>query len=538
MTERMLEPRDQRASLQTSAQVRPPTKLVLHPSSDGEIPESGRSWSRSLMKDGFALAALLASSVALHLSLPGPVPSGADGGSWLTLAYERLGHGVMAADVTYLPVFPGLLALLLLVSQPLVGLVTAALLAKASVVAASYWILRSAGRSAAVAGTILIGAAGWQLETYAWGGYPQLLATGLALLASYSAVTYLRSGSRRQLVLLLIGSLGVVTTHKLVGGLLPVALGVAIFHTIWLIGRTPVIWARTRRAVAAVAAPVLLYVLHSLVDLGKGFQPVLNPLGHEEGFLLGWTVREAGIPWAIVILGGAAATLFRRWPHGLAGAVSIGIGWVTAGTGFFLVAGEQRALALTQLGTVLLAVALFARSRESLTRVGRPWDRFGRAFLSVAGISLLGSISVSGIDYYRTATDWYRVVDRSELEVLDRLRAESNPGDVVVASRGRNGNPLGWWVEGYALRPTYSGLDVRFEAFPVKRQQTEIANRIFSNQLTENAMYLLLRQIDAQYLVIDLRGPDGHWMSGAPPEFLEVVVRSPSLTVLRVDQRP
>lgn len=514
-----------------------PPNTELRPSKVGVAQGPHRIQPGLRLSDALALSALLAGVITLHISVPGLVPSGGDGGSWLTLAHERLGPGVMAADVTYAPIFPGLLGLLLLVTEPLAALTAAAVLAKASVVTAAYWFLRGAGRPLALAGAVLIGTAGWQLEVYAWGGYPQLLATGFALVASYAAVSFLHAGSRKFLVLVFAGSLAVVATHKLIAGLLPVALGAAIFHTLWLTSPIPEVGARIRGVIAAAAGPTLLYVVQSVVDLARGFHPVLNPLDHGKVLLLEWTVREATVPWAVLVLGAALAALYRSWPDHLVGVVSMGIGWVAAGFGFFLISGEQRALALTQLGVVLLVVPLFTRWSGPGLQLGRPgWP--GRPSLFVVGVFLLGSVSAAGVDYYVTATEWYRVVDRPELEVLDRLRMESNPGDVVVASRGRNGNPIGWWVEGYALRPTYSGIDVSFEAFPLKRHQAEIANSIFSGHLTQEETFRLLKEIGARYLLVDLRGPDAEWMSAGVTTHMKVLFRSPSLAVLGFQPEP
>ena len=84
------------------------------------------------------LAALAAGVVVVHLGVPGLVPSGSDGGNWLAISKLRLGNDVMSADVSYLPAFHVFLSLMLLVLDSIPALVLAALLAKTSLVVATY----------------------------------------------------------------------------------------------------------------------------------------------------------------------------------------------------------------------------------------------------------------------------------------------------------------------------------------------------------------------------------------------------------------
>ena len=53
-------------------------------------------------------AVLIALVVVLHISIPGSIPSGADGGNWLAIARGLLGEDVMASDVAYPRIFPAL----------------------------------------------------------------------------------------------------------------------------------------------------------------------------------------------------------------------------------------------------------------------------------------------------------------------------------------------------------------------------------------------------------------------------------------------
>ena len=88
------------------------------------------------------------------------VPAGADPGNWLGIANERLGRDVMAADVTYLPLFPGLLAGLLSIWGPIVGFDVAAIITISALATAVYLCTRTLGRGYALAAAIVAGTRG------------------------------------------------------------------------------------------------------------------------------------------------------------------------------------------------------------------------------------------------------------------------------------------------------------------------------------------------------------------------------------------
>ena len=145
---------------------------------------------------------------------------------------------------------------------------------------------------------------------------------------------------------------------------------------------------------------------------------------------------------------------------------------------------------------------------------------------------MLAAIVAGGLGAYVDAADWYRLVDHSELAALETLEKVSKPGDVVVASIGHRGMPIGWWVEGYAERPTYSAHDETFLAFPDERRQAETANRIFSGGLSYEAMSRELLEVDAQFLVVDRRGPHSSWLDSEYAQSLAVVHDESNLVVL------
>lgn len=266
----------------------------------------------------------------------------------------------------------------------------------------------------------------------------------------------------------------------------------------------------------------------------EGMHAVINPLMEETSFSLAFTIRDAPLPW-ILVAGAALAAMIRRdWPASRTVPVAIGTAWAIAGTAFFLFTGERRALLLTQVAVVILALAMLRRLVWLLRRNDSRVHRWALAVLVVASTSMFTGIVAGGVTYFSLATDWYRVVDRPELEALGALREVSLPQDRVVASRGHHGNPIGWWVEGYGQRQTYAGVDVRFLAFPEERQQAMSANTLFSEGTSDTETLAQLATLGVRFLVIDRRGPDADWLERAPMEAFDLVFDSPTLVILEV----
>jgi len=130
-------------------------------------------------------------------------------------------------------------------------------------------------------------------------------------------------------------------------------------------------------------------------------------------------------------------------------------------------------------------------------------------------VALLGSIVLTGLHRYDGAADWYRVAGQRQLEAMAELSEVVEPGDLAVASRGPNGNPVGWWVEGFAGIPTYTSIDTAFLAFPDERAQAEFAAELFSSPPEDAAA--MLDEIGARFLILDRRGPDARWLGGGEP---------------------
>lgn len=483
------------------------------------------------------MAALLVGLViVVHMGMPGPIPSGADGGNWLAIARERLGEDLMSADVVYPPLFPVLLALGIPLFGAVPSLVVAALLAKCLLVLAVYICSRPVGRWFALGAAVCSGVAGAQLEAFAWGGYPQLTGTALALLTVFFGVRWLGEGNRWGVVLTFV--LGVLTfaSHTLIAGLLVVALPVAVLH--WLLvtraGRKD--WLRATILVLAGVLPGGLFVLLTTVAGSEsGVTAVLNPyeIGLFESVRL--AIRDAVLPWSLVGVLGVIGFAVRDVTGLRAATLTVGSSWTLVGLAFFIVTGEARALLLTQLGLIILACLAVQRILQRVAR--RDGDRMrGRRLaypvMMTLVISMMSAIIVGGLVAYSAAITWYRVASQDVLEALNWLNENSDPDDLIVASAGPNGNPLGWWVQGYGERRTYTGIDERALSFPDERAQAEIANEIFDESANEADTRSLLATNGIDFMVVDRRGLDAGWLSTDVAAGFEMLYESSSVVIL------
>jgi 6-pyruvoyl-tetrahydropterin synthase related domain len=492
--------------------------------------------STSWYLDALILALVVAGTVVLYGFGTNFVPTGADPGNWLAIANERLGRDVMAADVTYLPLFPGLLAGLLWLWGPIAGFDIAAMLTIAALAAAVYVCTRPVGRGYALVAAVVVAVAGNQVEAYAWGGYPQLLATALGLLATFFLLRYHdteRSGHLWRAVVFVAAT---VATHALIGGLLVFALVLSTAHWLYL-ARPPQGRLRAMLTSSSYAAAAAVVIFIASVSVPEGVVPTLNPeeTGRFESLLK--AVREAPLPWAIVTLAAITVLFRRRQSPAVAATVASGVSWTLAGLAFFLATAEPRGLMVAQVGVVVCAVVTFAAVLGSATatrQTSRNARVAGYRWLIIANVALFCSLVVSGVATYASSTKWYRLVDEAELRAFDRLTAASTSDDLVFASRGRRGMPIGWWTQGYAQRRSYSGHDTAYLAFPDEREQAELANSFFSGVLSDTAALALLESAGADFLAVDRRGPDARWLRSEFAETFTVVDDTSNIVILEV----
>ena len=503
--------------------------------------ESSR-WARGEHLTGTSLTdltLLLSTLLILHFAVNGAVPSGGDGGNWLALAREMLGEPVMSADVAYEPVFIGLLAALVAVLGPLTALVVGAFIAEAVLVGAVYSMVRPVGRPHAVVSATAVIFLGYRLEAAAWGAYPQMLGLGLGLVTLWALASYVNGRNRNWLIVALIGCLVTLLTHKLVGAIFVAATPAAAALIFWQSR-----WDKKvlKRAVIGVGALALIgagFAWNWWAGTSAGVEPSLNPLGLTFAEQVERAFRGAGVPWMVLAALAAIGVGLRSWNRAEGVVVAAGFGWTAASVAAFLVTGEPRALIQAQVAIIPVAVMvgwrLFETARRAgANRVSRRWRSAGPVVV-IGLAAVLGSVAITGLAHYGQSADWYRVAGRAQLGALNGLASVAEEGDLVVASRGPNGNPIGWWVEGYAGLPTYTSIDLGYLAFPDERDQAISAAAVFEESPERAAA--LLDEIGARFLILDRRGPDAGWLSGGEPTGLDVVSDG-TLLILEVPDGP
>ncbi len=486
---------------------------------------------RRVLADTLIVLGMAAGIVLLHFWVAGPVPSGGDGGNWLALAHQHLGVDVLTPGVTYPPVFTSLLASLLLVRDPVPAVVVASLIARIIATAAVYLVMRDAGRIVALVSASVTAVMAFQLEAYAWGAYPQILGLAFGLLATRFAVRYAEHLNRSDALVAMAAGVATALTHTLVAALLIVVLPIAGVHAGWVSTRVRENWLRGLGLIVAIATLVGLYLAFGV--LGSEGRAVMNPseLDLLEGLNLAF--GESSIPWLVTAAIGIGSLFHRRWQADQSIPVSVGAGWFLAGTALFVATGERRSLLVAQVGIMLLAASELSRWWRSTD--GRPRARTALLMLSAA---MVGSIAIPGVSKYRQSTDFYRIVDSSEVEALQFLEGSAQMGDTVLASRGRNTIPIGWWVEGIAKLPTISGHDPRFLTFPSEIAEAEQANSFFEGEMGPQGSIEFLEEAGVRFVIVDKRGPDAGWMFRADRPTYPVIYDSPTLAIFKVRSQP
>jgi hypothetical protein len=437
-----------------------------------------------------------------------------------------------AQDAAYLPGFPLFLGFLLTIGGSIPAITAAGILSKIAMVLAIYLVVRPAGAGYAAAAAVMVGISGAHAEMYAWGGYIQQLGTALGLVAVFYLIRYLKSGRKVDLAVSAMAVCATLLTHNLVGGLLVGALVMAVAHWLYLTRASSREWIRGLKYALILALPAAAsVVVYLLMGERAGRRPSLNPTGLTRLESVAHIFNEAPIPWLVVTAIALSVAISRRWSSSNAATVAIGGAWLVVSIVFFLAIGEPRALLLAQMGLVIIGVSGFA----ALLRVAQDRNVYARDALIALGGILLLAIVASGYADYDAATDYYRVVDHEEIAALDRLAKVSEPGDLVVASEGAHGFQVGWWVPGYAGRPTYPGGSIDFLASPQERAQGAAANRVFESDSKEAAA--LLEEIGARYLVVDRRGPGAAWLENELARSLQVVDNNSNLVILELFER-
>ena len=433
---------------------------------------------RVIVALGAATVLAIGVSRAVVLAAPG-VPAGIDAGNWLAFADDLLGQGVRDG-LAYPPVIPLLTRLAVDTLGPTVGVAVVAALVGAVPALAVLAVFLAAGRPIlGVLAGVLVAAAAPLGEALAWGGYPQVLASGAAVLALWGLDRWLEQPSRRSAALGLGAWVVVAWSSHLVALPVVVAGGALCAFQVVPAGKRRSLV--LRRALLALGAAAL-----AIVPVAPTYVRLLGETGLNTGTLarvddLERVLGGAWPLWLVGLFGGPLATVAavrRTCPppsrSPLAGLARIACAMPA---GWLLVMAVLWQVRYLHDGAVLAPLSAGA----ALAVLGScPQERFWRIEFagSIAGAVVLPILVLPGLAAFPAQRDRYAVLDRPTFAAIEWLRDRSAPGS-MVAVPDHGGAPLGWWVEGVARRLTLPAADLRWLHFRAERERAAAAGRFF-----------------------------------------------------------
>lgn len=429
----------------------------------------------------FGTYCLVVGAVRLRVLASPGAPAGVDGGNWLALGRALFGNPVRPWSNVYPPVVPALVTGAVQLWGPVTGIAGVAVLSSLLPAVAAYVALRCAGLgwTAALLGGLLVPAASTG-EATAWGGYPQLLATGLIVLFLWMLDRCLVDG--RPWGALATGAvlaLSLATSHFIgVIGVLAglVLIGLHIREHRRGDGRRPI-----SLGLVLVAAPSLP-LLPLYLTLATTILPGFTSRAGSARVSIGGVVPQVeyicrdfrwfwGAAMAVAVVTPLLAGERRR--HGL---WRVPTALVTATAGTLIATGEPRTLYLLPPAAVMTLGFWAHQLHEAPAEVSRLAARGSLAVL-VAAVAVQ---SVLGLRLFRDQAQYYRMLSPGLVDGIDWLRART-PRHALVAVTPINDAPLGWWVEGLGRRSALAGSDPNWLYNARERADAVEANRIFAS---------------------------------------------------------
>lgn len=401
---------------------------------------------------------------AIVLYGPGS-PAGIDGGNWLAFgSFPRRG-------LVYPPAIPMLFTGLAWLVGPVMATAVAGAIATVApglaVFAAVAWArhpIVGALAAVVITGSSAIG------EVAAWGGYPQPLATALAVVALVAASDWLSSGGRRSLAVFVTCVSGVITTSHLVA--VPCLAALA---------GTCALWCLLRPATAHRVPAVVIGALAPLVVLLPTYAALFATLGQPGTDQAGDLGRVLGTAWpayfAVLLAAPLALVVARRSTLSLAGEASAdevllvagstsGITWVSA----YVLTSEPRLLYDIEVLAVLTGALIVITIAASLTSVAV--RRISSLAIIVAAAGFVGM----GLAAFPSQVSLYRVLTPDRFEAMQWLAAQPAKDSDAIVVGDVGGVPIGWWAEGLARQETRYASDLRWLRFPSERERAISAN--------------------------------------------------------------
>jgi hypothetical protein len=403
--------------------------------------------------------------------------TGLDAGNWMAFGRLLVGDAGKSTGGAYPPLVPLLMHAGRVMIDPMPAAKLVGLGSLLALMTATYLVARQAmAWWFALLAAVTAGLAGVNVETVAYGGYPQNFALALGLLAACCFAHYLATGRQRTLVAMTaLLALAALTHHMYF------AITQAVLALIWLIWITTrprtAVWLDRTLGLAVAEAIAILCFLPVYIALERaGFRPPFNPSQLGLQGALRYTIVEAPILW-IGLFATALVFCALTVQHRAAPMWQLQAALMLGSAGGFVITREPRLVPMLTLGAVLAAgqvwQVLWERARSTPVAVLVP------ACALIVPVVLWPRADRRASDFYY----YYRVAGPSMLDAATWVDAHHGD-DRVVVRQDRNGWPIGWWFEGLTGAKVVVGSSLKWLAFPRERDNARLAGLFFDQKLT------------------------------------------------------
>ncbi|MGB2581705.1 MAG: hypothetical protein WBD03_04450 [Thermoplasmata archaeon] len=450
-----------------------------------------------------------------------PAPPSGDFGNYLNIANILMGTDVTGQGMRYPPLFFLMLIPVTKTLGAMLGLkVLGAVVASSSCIPMFLWAERKSNFFAAVLVTIAFTFSEAMAEMTAWGGSPNFLAITFMIFALYflDRAFSPRLSLRWNAAAAGVSAGLVVETHHLTTVVLGVTLvAILLGLLVWSDRRgriralTAYLWiAIPATLVAAPAVPIYLRMQNTLSStLGSYGLTSLNSLFGPGGFQ--YLTGSFWMTWLVIFVlcaAGIALDLLRRRILMEPRIILVCTTVVPLLLGTLFIGEAPGRVFLYTVIPLMIGLGMLMVRVEKWASMQRPRSitirHFKTMFMSLVVVNVL-ILSAAGIQWMGFTVDWYHPLEREDVDALDWI-IENTPRDAVFATSGKilsgykEGDRIGWWIQGYCERNTIMAGSERFRLFQDELTATRDMNRFFSGAtILENGYLQISDQFPIQY---------------------------------------
>ena len=438
-----------------------------------------------------------------------PIPTGADPGNWLYISHQM---GKM--NDWFVPPYPPLTPLFLKIFEfiwgTLLGLKIFGLFSLVFLGFSTYFLIKPLKMPLLIIpASISIIFIEYNMEIFSWGGYPQLLASGFAILSMISFNYFIINPTRMK----------AISTALLISLVINSSILVSVFLIISLMISLIIQFFTLKIELLAIIKKYSLYFLFSLLILSLSamqsmiltFQQSELPLG-VQGFqnifgVLNYVFSSNKIFW-ILLCAISIITMLVSSDRYVTQLKIIFTSILLSSLILMTVLNEPRFGSFLQFGIILIPLILIRQIKNINYFRNKNLNKIISPILMLI-ITVIFVINIkNGIDHYNEASIYYKVVDESTIKDLEWIKDNININAIIACqSYNIHGDdvPLGWWVEGYSERRTLVGSDPKWMSFSVEKNNALLVKVLFDNSVKVEDKISTMKTHNISYLIIDTR---------------------------------